>query len=95
MKLSSGLIACAVGMVGAAAASGQPELVVPAMLFAAAAAASKRRAKQQEDARTLAELEKRLSLTEGELESAASELETLRVEREFDRQLLHAPKPKE
>jgi hypothetical protein len=37
-------------------------------------------------------MEKRLSVTEGELEAANVELEQLRVEREFDRQLLRAPK---
>ncbi|HUG00733.1 MAG TPA: hypothetical protein VML95_02595 [Longimicrobiales bacterium] len=39
----------------------------------------------------LADLEQRLSLTEGEVEAASIEIERLRAERDFDRQLLGDP----
>jgi hypothetical protein len=39
----------------------------------------------------LADMEKRLSLTEGELERASAELDRLRTERDFYRQLLGDP----
>ena len=39
----------------------------------------------------LADLERRLSLTEGELEAASTELDRLRTERDFYRQLLGDP----
>ncbi len=39
----------------------------------------------------IADLEQRLSLTEGEVEAASVEIERLRAERDFDRQLLGNP----
>jgi len=39
----------------------------------------------------LADLEQRLTLTEGEVEAASVEIERLRAERDFDRQLLGGP----
>lgn len=39
----------------------------------------------------IAELEQRLSLTEGEVEATSIEIERLRAERDFDRQLLGNP----
>lgn len=78
-------------MLGIAAVTGQPEFVVPALLLGGASGLAKRAAAQRHFQESLAEMQKRLSVTEGELESASVELEQLRVEREFDRQLLRAP----
>jgi hypothetical protein len=77
-------------MLGVAAVSAQPEFIVPALLLAGAAAVTQRAAKQKYLTKSLAEMEKRLRVTEGELEATGVELEQLRVERQFDRQLLHA-----
>jgi hypothetical protein len=90
MKSPMRLIVGAVLMLGVAAASGQPEFLVPAVLLAGASALTQRAAKHRNVAKSLAEMERRLSITEGELEAASGELEKLRVEREFDRQLLRA-----
>ncbi|MGQ0561842.1 MAG: hypothetical protein ACT443_08220 [Gemmatimonadota bacterium] len=92
MKLPTRFLVGAAAMLGIAAATAQPEFILPAVVLAGAAAVAGRAARQRQLAASLAEMEKRLSLTEGELESASSELGQLRVEREFDRQLLHAPK---
>ena len=91
MKIHNRLLFGAAAMLGVAALSGQPEFILPAALLAAGASVMKRRATQQDLAASLSEMEKRLSLTEGELETASTELQQLRVEREFDRQLLRAP----
>lgn len=78
-------------MLGLAAISGQPEFIMPAAVLAGGAAVIKRKAAQRQLVASIAEMEKRLRVTEGELESANTELNQLRVEREFDRQLLRAP----
>ena len=80
-------------MLGLAAFTAQPEFILPAAVLAGGATIMKRRAAQQNLVASLAEMEKRLSLTEGELEDASTELQQLKVEREFDRQLLRAPNP--
>jgi len=48
-------------------------------------------AQRQTVERRIADLEQRLSLTEGEVEAASIEIERLRAERDFDRQLLGRP----
>jgi hypothetical protein len=75
-------------MLGAAATSGQPEFILPALLFTGGFAFARRAENRRLLAQSLAEMELRLSLTEGELEAASAELEQLRIEREFDRQVL-------
>ena len=92
MKLATRFLVGAAAMLGVAAVSGQPEFILPAFVLGGAAAYSRRAANQRVLKESLAEVEKRLSVTEGELESASTELEQLRVEREFDRQLLRDPK---
>lgn len=91
MKVPAQLLVGAAALLGIAAVTGQPEFILPALLLTAASGMTRRAARQKQLANTLAEVEKRLRVTEGELESASTELEHLRVEREFDRQLLHAP----
>lgn len=93
MKLPTRLLVGAAVMLGVSAAFAQPEFIVPALVLAGAAALTRRAARQKYVATSLAEMEKRLSVTEGELEAASVELEQLRVEREFDRELLRAPTP--
>lgn len=77
--------------------SGQPaDFVIPAMILAAggfyAGRGGNRNYRHLDEPsdvqRRMAEIEQRLALTEGELASANTELEQLRAEREFDRQLL-------
>ena len=85
------LVLGAAGMLGAAAVTGQPEFILPAVLLASGAAFTRRAANHRKLVESLAEMEQRLSLTEGELEHASGEMERLRVEREFDRQLLRPP----
>jgi hypothetical protein len=91
MRLPTGLFLGAAAMLGLAAVSGQPEFILPALLLAGSGASVNRIKHQRELRRSLAEIENRLSLTEAELEDASSELGQLRVEREFDRQLLRRP----
>jgi hypothetical protein len=79
-------------MLGMAAVSGQPEFILPALLFAAGSAFARHKAHQRALQTSLAEVEKRLNVTEGALEAASTELDQLKVEREFDRQLL-SPRP--
>jgi hypothetical protein len=91
MRLPTGLFLGAAAMLGLAAVSGQPEFILPALLLAGGGTAVNRIKRQRELRRSLADMENRLSITEAELEDASSELGTLRVEREFDRQLLRRP----
>jgi TolA-binding protein len=91
MKKPNRLLFGAAALLGLAAISGQPEFILPAAMLAGGAAVMKRKAAQRQLVTSIAEMEKRLRVTEGELESASSELNQLRVEREFDRQLLRAP----
>lgn len=91
MKVPTRLLIGAAAMLGIAAVTGQPEFIVPAAALAAASGVTRRVAHQKELANKLAEVEKRLRVTENELEAASTELDHMRVEREFDRQLLHAP----
>jgi hypothetical protein len=93
MRLPIVLTAAAAGWLIIAAASGQPEFIVPALVLAVAAASTRRTAKHKQLARSLAEMEQRLRVTEGELEFTSEDLQHMKVEREFDRQLLREPKP--
>jgi len=88
------LLVGAAAMLALAAATTQPEFILPAVLFAGGAAARRHAARQKQLTQSLSEMEKRLNITEGELDAASTELNQLRVEREFDRQLLHAPAPR-
>lgn len=91
MKAPARFLVGAAAMLGIAAVTGQPEFILPALLLTTASGLTHRAARQKQLRTTIAEVEKRLRVTEGELEAAGTELEHLRVEREFDRQLLHAP----
>ena len=91
MRLPTRLLLGAAAILGLGAITGQPEFIVPALVLAGASAYVKRAARQRDLQASLAEMEKRLNVTEGELDAASSELEHLRVEREFDRQLLRPP----
>lgn len=75
-------LAAAVAMVIVSVATQQPEFALPAVLFGGAYVIKRRGEKMNQ-------LEQRVNLALGELESANSELEQLRQEREFDRKLLH------
>lgn len=92
MKLPTRFLVGAAVLLAVAAASGQPEFILPALLLTGASALTRRAAQQRNLAKSLAEMEKRLSVTEGELEAANTDLERIRVEREFDRQLLRVPR---
>jgi hypothetical protein len=94
MRLPRGLMVGAAAMLALAAATAQPEFILPALLFGGAAAATRHSARHKQLTASLSEMEKRLNVTEGELDAASTELTQLRVEREFDRQLLHAPAPR-
>jgi hypothetical protein len=91
MRAPGFLLLGTTAMLGLAAVSGQPEFILPALLFAGGSALARHKSNQQRLAASLAEVEKRLSVTEGELEAASTELDQLKVEREFDRQLLKPP----
>lgn len=78
-------LAAAIAMVVVSAALQQPEFAIPAVLFGGAYVMKRRAEKMNQ-------LEKRVDLALGELESANTELEQLRKEREFDRKLLHEKK---
>jgi hypothetical protein len=93
MRLPKQLLWGAAALVGACVVTGQPEFAVPALLMAGASAGLKIRAGQRDLQASLAQMENRLNSTEGELDAASSELEELKVEREFDRQLLRPPAP--
>ena len=93
MKPPALLFIGAAAMLGLGAVTGQPEFILPALLLVGGASFMKRAARQRDLQASLAEMDKRLTVTEGELDSASTELQQLRVEREFDRQLLRAPTP--
>lgn len=78
-------LAAAAVMVLISAVLQQPEFALPAVLFGGAYVIKRRAEKMNE-------LEKRVNLALGELESTNTELEQLRKEREFDRKLLHEKK---
>jgi hypothetical protein len=97
MKLPIGLLISAVVLFGAGILARSEEVIVAALLAAGVSpftyiAALRARLTRLEARQglegQLAEMDRRLSLTEGELQSANTELERLRTEREFDRQLL-------
>lgn len=90
MRAPARLLLGAAAMMGVGAVTGQPEFILPAILLAGTSAGLKVVARHRAMRASFAELERRVRLTEGELDVANSELAQLKVEREFDRQLLHS-----
>lgn len=91
MQLPTRLLWGAAALVGVSVVTGQPEIVLPAFLLVGASAGLKIRAGQRDLQASLAQMKKRLDSTEGDLDAASSELEQLKVETDFDRQLLRPP----